>query len=250
MGPILTQSRRSAPTEGKDASRLGGNGWNHGGVRRFVFGLKLVTVVLMAGGVTLASGRPSIAAEVGSTSSSLPSWLHETVHASAYVAPAAPFVPNVQPVGTSVPVHDVAAATSEKAKLRFGLATFPVSTQTYPAISTDGGATWKIAGPLFHVDALQGASVVGSCGVLPPQGAYFWGRGGNIIWITYDEGAHWWEVVFGGGVDEVILKKGTFEAVALGAQVKHAAAVQRFLYTSSDLGRTWKVRRQLAELRI
>jgi hypothetical protein len=190
-----------------------------------------------------------MAAEARSASSTLPTWLHKTVHASAYVAPAAPFVPNVQPSGTSVPSQDVAAIASAKANLEFGLATFPNSSQTYPAISTDGGTSWKIDGPLFHVDALQGASVVGSAGVLLPHGSYFWGRGGVIIWITYDEGAHWWKVVFGGGVDAVSARKGTLEAVALGAQVKHATAVERFLYTSTDSGKTWRVRRQLADLR-
>jgi hypothetical protein len=218
-------------------------------MRRCVFGVKLVTVVLVASGVVVASGQTSTASEAGSTSSSLPSWLHKTVQASAYVAPAAPFVPNVQPVGTSVPAQDVAASTSDKAQLRFGLATFPASSQTYPAISTDAGATWKIDGPLFHVDALQGASIVGSSGVLPPRGAYFWGRGGDIIWISHDEGAHWWKVVFDGGVDDVTLKKGVLEAVALGGQVEHATALQRFLYSSSDSGKTWKVRRPLADLR-
>jgi hypothetical protein len=131
--------------------------------------------------------------------------------------------------------------------LKFGLATFPSSTQTYPAISTNGGTTWKVDGPLLHVDALQGASVVASSGVLPPHGAYFWGRGGNLIWTTYDEGAHWWTAAFGAGVDDLSSRHGTFEAVVFGDQVR-ASALQRFLYVSTDSGRTWTVRRQLADL--
>ena len=141
------------------------------------------------------------------------------------------------------------ATESDGGKIHLGLATFPSSTQTYPAISRDGGATWKIDGPLFHVDALQGASVVGRTGALGPHGGYFWGRGGNVVWITYDLGAHWWTVLFGGGVDRVSATKGTLEAVAFGSQVKGATAVQRFLYTSTDSGKTWKVGLQLANLR-
>ena len=132
-------------------------------------------------------------------------------------------------------------------QLKFGLVTFPSSTQTYPAISTNGGTTWKVDGPLFHVDALQGASVVASSGVLPPHGAYFWGRGGNVIWTTYDEGAHWWTASFGAGVDDLSSRNGTLEAVVFGAQVR-ATALQRFLYVSTNSGKTWKVRRQLADL--
>ena len=218
-------------------------------MRRFCFGAEFLAVALMASGVALAlaSHQPSSAAESGSVSSPLPSWLHMTVDANAYVAPASPFVPSSEPAGTAVPGHDVTAAVSDNSKLKFGLATFPSSTQTYPAISTNGGTSWKVDGPMFHVDALQGASVVASSGVLPPHGAYFWARAGNLIWITYDEGAHWWNVVFGAGVDDLSSRHGTFEAVVFGAQVR-ATALQRFLYVSSDSGKIWRVRRQLADL--
>ena len=71
--------------------------------------------------------------------------------------------------------------------VRFGLASLAIPAgETYPALSTDGGTTWRIDGPLFHVNAAQAAAVVGSSGALQPRGAYFWGQGGNVIWITYD----------------------------------------------------------------
>ena len=216
-------------------------------MRRFCLGAEILVVALMASGVALASGQPSSAAESGSVASGLPSWLHRAVDANAYVAPASPFVPSIEPVGTAVTGDDVMASVSDNSKLKFGLATFPSSTQTYPAISTNGGTSWKVDGPLFHVGALQGASVVASSGVLPPHGAYFWARGGNLIWITYDEGAHWWNVVFGAGVDDLRSRHGTFEAVVFGGQVR-ATALQRFLYVSNDSGKTWRVRRQLSNL--
>jgi hypothetical protein len=217
-------------------------------MRRFYFGAGILAAALMASGVVLASGQPSSAAESGSAASALPTWLHKTVDANAYVAPGSPFVPSIEPVGTAVPGHDVTAPVSDNSKLKLGLATFPSSTQTYPAISTSGGTTWKVDGPLFHVDALQGASVVTASGVLPPHGGCFWGRGGNLIWITYDEGAHWWTAVFGGGVDDVSSRNGTIQAVVFGAQVR-TTALQRFLYVSTDSGKTWRVRQQLADLR-
>ena len=216
-------------------------------MRRFCLAAEILAVALIGSGVALASGHPSSAAESGSVAAGLPSWLHRTVDANPYVAPASPFVPSIEPAGTAVPGDDVTASVSDNSKLKFGLATFPSSTQTYPAISTNGGTSWKVDGPLFHVAALQGASVVASSGALPPHGAYFWARGGNLIWITYDEGAHWWNVVFGAGVDDLSSRHGTFEAVVFGAQVR-ATALQRFLYVSSDSGKTWRDRRQLSNL--
>ena len=223
-----------------------GRWWNHCGVR-CRSGAQLLAVVLVASGGALASGQPLSAAESGSAASALPTWLHKTADANAYVAPASPFVPSTEPAGTAVPAHDVTASISDNSQLKFGLATFPSSTQTYPAISTNGGRTWRIDGPLFHVDALQGASVVSSSGALLPRGAYFWGRGGNLIWITHDEGAHWSTTAFSAGVGDLSSRRGTLEAVVFGAQVG-PAKLQRFLYVSTDSGKTWSLRRQLADL--
>ena len=61
-------------------------------MRRSCFGAALLAVVVVASGVALASGQPSSAAESGSTASALPTWLHKTVSANAYVATASPFV--------------------------------------------------------------------------------------------------------------------------------------------------------------
>ena len=52
---------------------------------------------------------------------------------------------------------------------------------------------------------------------------------------------------FGAGVDYLSSRNGTIEAVVFGAQVR-ATALQRFLYVSTNSGRTWKVRRQLPDL--
>jgi hypothetical protein len=225
--------------------------WQRGmlkGMRRVVVGGVLLTLTLLVAGVASAGQLAVDGASASTGVSSLPNWLHKTVRAKVYVNPAAPFVPNVESLGSPIPRSDVTATVAGGKNVQLGLATFPTSTQTYPAISTDGGATWKVDGPLFHVDALQGASVVGGVGALRPHGTYFWGRGGVLIWITYDSGAHWWTVVFGGGVDQLRFRKGTLEAVALGGQVDHGTAIQRFLYSSTDSGKTWKVRRQLDNL--
>ena len=144
-------------------------------MRRFCFSAEILAAALVISGLVLAS--PSSAAESGSAASALPTWLHRTVEANTYVAPASSFVPSIEAVGTAAARHDVTASVSDTSNVKFGLVTFPSTTQTYPVISTDGGTTWNVDGPLFHVDALQGASVVASSGALRPHGAYLRGAG-------------------------------------------------------------------------
>lgn len=115
---------------------------------------------------------------------------------------------------------------------------------TYPALSTDGGSTWRVAGPLFWVAAADGPAVTNSVGAFGPEGAYFWGEGGNAVKVTTDEGAHWWTAGFGAGVFHVSASHGILQAVALGNQVS-CSDFQAFLYVSSDTGWIWTLRREL-----
>ena len=154
-------------------------------MRRFCFSAEILAAALVISGLVLAL-QPSSAAESGSAASALPTWLHRTVEANTYVAPASSFVPSIEAVGTAAARHDVTASVSDTSNVKFGLVTFPSTTQTYPVISTDGGTTSNVDGPLFHVDALQGASVVASsepfAHMAPTSGA----RGQRSIWTTYD----------------------------------------------------------------
>ncbi len=122
------------------------------------------------------------------------------------------------------------------------------SLPAYPAISTDAGIIWRIDGPLFHVDALQGASVITNVGSLGTDGAYYWGRGGNVVWVTTDGGSRWWLTGFSYGVNRVTASHGTLRTIALGRQLK-GGEIESFLYTSNDSGHTWELRGRLANLR-
>jgi hypothetical protein len=208
---------------------------------RWVTGARTLLIGLIANGVALGVASPSVAA--GSPSSTRPAWLLKTVLARPYLASAPSFVPNVEAAGTPVPKSDVTRTrTSASADLKFGLATFPASSQTYPVISTDGGRTWKVDGPLFHVDALQGASVITALGRLGSHGAYFWGRGANVVWVTTDEGAHWWSSGFPDyGVHSVSARRGVLRAISLGQQFKNDK-FEGYLYVSANSGQTWTLR--------
>jgi len=85
--------------------------------------------------------------------------------------------------------------------LYFGLAVYrELMSATYPAISTHGGAIWRIDGPGFYGAAAEGPAITSSVGALGAEGAYFSGRGGEFIHVTTDEGVHWWTTTFVDGV--------------------------------------------------
>jgi hypothetical protein len=122
----------------------------------------------------------------------------------------------------------------------FGLAVYPQFGQaTYPALSTDGGHSWRIDGPLFWVAAAEGAAVTNDVGALGSRGAYFWGKGGNVVKVTLDDGLRWWATGFGDSVYKVSASHGVLRTIALGNQVS-CNAFQAFQYVSTDSGRTWR----------
>ena len=221
------------------------------GVRRIaetLLGLAvLILCATVGGGVEAAanSGQESLLA-----ARELPPFPQATLHARQLTqSTESSVLANPQPVGTLVPTSNVVVTATDNRQLRFGLATYSsAGDAAYPAISTDTGITWKIDGPLFHVDALQGASVITSVGSLGTDGAYYWGRGGNVVWVTTDRGSHWWLTGFSYGVNRVTASHGTLRAVALGRQLK-GGEIESFLYTSNDSGHTWELRGRLANLR-
>jgi hypothetical protein len=207
----------------------------------------LVICSMVGGGVETAV---SSAQEPPFSGGQLPPGLQETLHARQVTRSAdVSLIAHPQRVGTLVPTSDVVATAADTHRLRFGLATYSsAGDASYPAISTDAGRIWRIDGPLFHVDALQGASVITNVGSYGRDGAYYWGRGGNVVWVTTDGGGDWWLTGFAYGVDGVTARHGALRTVALGQQLQ-GGAIESFLYSSSDSGHTWELRGRLANLR-
>ena len=159
-------------------------------------------------------------------------------------------VPDLQPVGATVPAVDITVTAVVSLTLSFGLAVFPsLASATYPAISTDSGANWRIAGPEFYVAAAQGANVTSEIGALPPNGSYAWGQGGNAVKVTTDRGDHWWGTGFAFGVYRVSASDGTLDVVALGPQSEDGSFAA-YLYVSTDSGHTWHLHGQLPNVRL
>jgi hypothetical protein len=208
----------------------------------------LILGSIVGGGIGAAasSGQGS-----SSTRGELPPGLQETLRARQVTqSTQSSFIANPQPVGTLVPTSDVVMTAADVGQTRFGLATYSsAGDASYPAISADAGRTWRIVGPLFHIDAAQGASVVTSVDSYGGDGAYYWGRGGNVVWVTTDGGRHWWLTGFAYGVNGVTASHDVLRTVALGRQVK-GGRVESFLYESDDSGHTWEFRGRLRDLRL
>ncbi len=171
------------------------------------------------------------------------------MHAKAFTGPdkASASVLDLVRMGTVVPQADISASAADTRQLRFGLAVYP-SSQTYPAISSDAGTSWRIDGPLFYMAAAQAPNITTAVDSLGSHGAYFWGQGGNVVKITTDGGRHWWVSVFYSQVYSVSESNGALRTVVFGNDVgKHS--VQTFLYVSTDSGRIWRLRGELPDVR-
>jgi hypothetical protein len=106
----------------------------------------------------------------------------------------------------------------------------------YPALSTDGGRSWRIDGPQVHVDAADGPEGVGYVGAAGPRTF-----GSSAVDVTTDDGRTWWETFLGELVMAVVPGPRS-ELVAYAQQsvsndrLNPAVAWQ---YVSRDGGRHW-----------
>lgn len=155
-----------------------------------------------------------------------------------------------QSPGTSVPKSNIETSAPDGNGLLFGLAVYDQFNEvTYPAISTDRGATWQIDGPFFWVAAADGAGETHNIGALGGSGAYFWGQGGNVVKVTTDKGLHWWATGFAGGVDKVSASKGILHTIALGDQAS-CSTFEAFSYVSKNSGHTWTLQGRVRNARL
>jgi hypothetical protein len=216
-------------------------------------GSATVTTIVPAGGVTRTTVPSTSRGPCQDSSyrgqSSTPAYLHRTLRASPLQATPSSDQ-DYQGVGALIPDADIGSFANNGNEIRFGLAVYPnLMEATYPALSSDGGATWRVDGPLFWIAAADGAAITADVGGLGSEGAYFWGQGGNFVKVTTDEGAQWWLTGFAAGVDKVSASHGVLRTVALGNQVS-CAAFEAFLYVSTDSGRTWRFHGRLANVKL
>lgn len=134
------------------------------------------------------------------------------------------------------------------ADARRGFALFDnLAGETFPATTTDGGRVWRIAGPVLHAPAAQGALAVTQVGTAGP-GRYMAFGDGSVVDVTNDGGKHWWRAALGDEVPAVIASGGQLIAFAqeqepTARETLHALV---WVYRSTDGGRVWHATNQLA----
>src|SRR6185312_14267521 len=85
---------------------------------------------------------------------------------------------------------------------RDGFALADVRQAQYPARTTDGGRTWRIDGPQFHVNAADAPEAVGFVGMAGPRRLFAYGA--SVVDASTDGGRTWWEAFLGDLVVAVV----------------------------------------------
>jgi hypothetical protein len=156
-----------------------------------------------------------------------------------------PSAPNGLPFGTVLPQNDLGIRVFFDRSHGFALATrLAGGVQTYPVASSDSGQTWRIAGPILHIDAAQGAIAVSAPGVAGARFYYAWDDGyNNIVDATTDAGRRWWQTSLPGAVLSVTTEAGTVRALIALVEgpttdpARHGASL--WSYRTTD-GRHWQ----------
>jgi hypothetical protein len=110
----------------------------------------------------------------------------------------------------------------------------------YSAVTSDGGQTWRIDGPQFHVDAADAPEGVGAVGIAGRR-TYF-AYGSSVVDVTTDVGRTWWETFLG----ELVMAVVPGPRHDLIAYVQQSVSNSRvnpavtWQYVSRDGGRHWR----------
>jgi hypothetical protein len=124
-----------------------------------------------------------------------------------------------------------------------GFALASVGSAQYPAVTVDGGRTWRTNGPALHVNAANAPLAVVDAGAANAHTFFAFG-GGQVVDLTSDAGKHWWQAFLGDDVLSVVSSGNRLIAVAQNATGSGAQA-QTVVYVSRDGGRHWHLNNKL-----
>ncbi len=146
------------------------------------------------------------------------------------------------------PVNSAQLTTRVFADARHGFALFNNRAgETFPATTTDGGRVWRIAGPVLHAPAAQGALAVNQVGTAG-AGRYMAFGDGSVVDVTSDGGKRWWRAALGDEVPAVIASGRQLIAFAQEQEPTAHEALHAvvWVFRSTDGGRVWHATSELA----
>jgi hypothetical protein len=139
--------------------------------------------------------------------------------------------------GAAIPGSDL-AGTRVFTDMQVGFGLTGDDGQTFPARTIDGGKTWTIDGPQFHVDAADGAEGVSFVGIVSPNEEFAYGA--SVVDVSTNAGHTWWEAFLGENVTAVVPgRQGLVAFVQQSTSSKHLNPIVTWQYVSTDGGRHW-----------
>ncbi len=102
-------------------------------------------------------------------------------------------------------------------------------------MTLNGGTTWRVNGPVFHIPAADAPQVVTQVGMTNGRTYYAWGGpfGGNVVNVTSDGGKSWYQTFLGGLVLSVV-SGGPHKLVAVAESGDGGSMAATWLYVSRD----------------
>jgi hypothetical protein len=194
---------------------------------------------------TSAIGMSLLGAALSGCGSSAPT---STTHRAAAAKVSPPETVTARPLGprqgiltirrgTVVRSNDLSVRVFLDGRRGFALADLEHG-ETYPAATVDGGKTWRIDGPVFHIPAANGPAVVTLVGAARPRTYFAFGGGGSVVDLTTDGGVHWWSAFLGDDVLSVV--PGTNPHHLIAVVQNGGPKVATVVYISTDGGRHWR----------
>lgn len=119
----------------------------------------------------------------------------------------------------------------------------------YPVRSVDGGRSWRIDGPQFHIDAADGAEGVGFVGVASASTLYAYGS--SAVDVSTNAGRTWRETFLGELVVAVV-PQSSKTLVAYVQQQRSSNNIDRAVtwqYVTRDGGHHWSYTTTLGALK-
>jgi hypothetical protein len=150
--------------------------------------------------------------------------------------------PITKPSGTLAPGRSVGANTITGLRVftnaHHGIALASTAQAQYPAVTTNGGASWHTNGPALHVNALQAPLSVVYVGAASSK-LYFACCSGQVVDTTNDGGKHWWSAVLGDLVMSVVPRGNELIAFTQVAAGQNSTKAITWVYVSKDGGKHW-----------